>query len=272
MEDDADLPALEDLAEDAEEGKQAEDADAAVAAAAAEGKAEDAEEGGAAAQGKKRHKKKRTNVLDIPWEPPSVEKAEVFSNYVQPRRGGKGGTKFSFWHTTTGRHCYLGGLGEQFDLWEEGQISEFAIYGAGITNYFKFIKWCFWMFVVMTLLSLPMLVMNTEGPNRNNSGLQALAQTTAGNLLDNTESADMFEIRIPACTSYGVYDIQCSLTRKQLSRLYAYLDVIIVLIAFGAFLWLRKFEKIEEITLEKNTGNRLPLPHYTPSHAHVMWL
>ena len=41
----------------------------------------------------------------------------------------------------TGRHCSLGGFGEQCDLWKEGQVSEFAIYGPGVTNYFKFLKW-----------------------------------------------------------------------------------------------------------------------------------
>lgn len=76
---------------------------------------------------------------------------------------GEVGVKFKFRTTTTGRHCCLGGLGEQFDLWQEGQVSEFSTYGPGVTNYFKFMKWCFWLFVTLTIIALPALVLNTSG-------------------------------------------------------------------------------------------------------------
>ena len=42
----------------------------------------------------------------------------------------------------------IGGCGEQLDLWDEGQVSEFGQFGPGITNYFKFLKWCAWLFGV----------------------------------------------------------------------------------------------------------------------------
>lgn len=220
------------------------------------------EEGNAKAEGKVedvasprgRRKKRPVNVLDLPWEAPSLEKADIYANYVQPRKGGKGGSKFNFMHTTTGRHCCLGSMGEQFDLWEEGQISEFGIYGSGVTNYFKFIKWCFWLFAVLAVVSLPALVLNIEGPSNANHGLQALARTTVGNLAQ-VFANDTVSVHIPGCNDYGIYAIDCSLDKAGLAKFYSYLDIAIIAIAFFAFLWLRKFEKIEEIALDKNTVN-----------------
>jgi hypothetical protein len=74
---------------------------------------------------------RKHNVLDVPWTAPNIDRAKRYADYVQPRKGGKGGKIFNYLRTTTGRHCCLGGLGEQFDLWQEGQISEFGIYGPG---------------------------------------------------------------------------------------------------------------------------------------------
>lgn len=198
-------------------------------------------------------KKKGNNVLDAPWEKPDADKAKRFSDFVQPRKGGKGGSKYNFWKTTTGRHCCLGNLGEQLDLWEEGQISEFGIYGSGVTNYFKFIKWCFWLFVVLAIVAIPAVVLNDSGPAQSNNGLQALARTTAGNLVSPYANVTL-DLQIPGCNSYGVYDVNCALDKATLAEFYCYLDIAIVIIAFMGFLWLRVFEVVEEHTLEKNTG------------------
>jgi hypothetical protein len=86
-----------------------------------------------------------------------------------------------------------GGFGEQCDLWEEKQVSELGRYGPGdpccarivssppsigITNYFKFIKWCFWAFVILVVLNLPALVLNTFGRGDQQSvRLNSLSQT-----------------------------------------------------------------------------------------------
>ena len=80
---------------------------------------------------------KTINFLDSPWEPPDWAKSVRYSDYVQPRRFGRGGEKFG-WDTTTGRHCCLGGFGEQCDVFGEGQISEFAIFGPGKLNLILF--------------------------------------------------------------------------------------------------------------------------------------
>lgn len=70
-------------------------------------------------------------VLETDWKPPSWERAAEAANFVQIRRGGKGGDHFHMSSTSTGRHCFLNGLGEQCDLWEEGMVSEFAFFGPG---------------------------------------------------------------------------------------------------------------------------------------------
>lgn len=36
-----------------------------------------------------------------------------YSNFTHPRKGGPGGKKFGMMDTTTGRHCMIGGVGEQ---------------------------------------------------------------------------------------------------------------------------------------------------------------
>jgi len=194
------------------------------------------------------------SILDEPWKEPDPEKAGQFADYMHPRKGGKGGTKFSFCGTTTGRHCCKGSLGEQFDIFGEGQVSEFSIYGSGVTNYFKFIKWGFWLMLMVTAVSFPVLVVNVEGPNKSNKGLHELARTTAGNLKSSYN--DDVSLPIPLCPGYGLdgSTLDCRLDSSRLPLFYMIIDIAIVGIALVAFLWLRRFEKIEERILEKNTG------------------
>ncbi len=169
------------------------------------------------------------------------------------RKGGKGGSLYLLCKTTTGRHCYSGGCGEQFDAWEEGQISEFGIYGSGVTNYFKFMKWAGWTFAILTVISLPSLILNIYGPNNSNSGLKELAKTTAGNLYP-TSNATVDSLHIPGCYGYGVYSVECSLNKYRLAQFYSVLDIVISVVLFLAFLWLRKFERVEDDELNRNTG------------------
>mmetsp|Transcript_27364 Transcript_27364/g.45898 ORF Transcript_27364/g.45898 Transcript_27364/m.45898 type:complete len:1511 (+) Transcript_27364:125-4657(+) len=193
-------------------------------------------------------------ILDAPWQAPDKAKAHRYADYVQPRKGGKGGKKFIVHKTTTGRHCFLGGFGEQFDFWEEGQVSEFGIYGSGVTNYFKFIKWCFWLFAVLFVISFPAIVLNRSGPNESNTGLRTLAQTTAGNLVSSFANTTVI-LKIPGCNSYGTYDVNCDFDKASLAEFYMMIDILVMVVSFVAFLWLRYFEKYEERMLAKNTVN-----------------
>lgn len=217
-------------------------------------------------------KKARKNILDLAWVPPDLNKARIYANYVQPRKGGKGGKKFDFWETTTGRHCCLTSFGEQFDLWNEGQTSEFSAYGAGVTNYFKFMKWAFWTFFLLTIVALPAIVINMTGQN-DTQGLSEIAQTTIGNLgvssggilyynnatssyLYNTTASVVAEVdvKIPGCTTYGLTTTtSCHLNSRSLSLFYAVIDIIVSVVLFLAYVWLVMFERAEQKVLDDNT-------------------
>ena len=211
----------------------------------------------------KEDEKKFIDYLDKPWEPPSWEKARIYENYYKPRRFGKGeaNPKFDFCNTTTGRHCFHSCLGEQCDFWHEGAVSEFGIFGAAITNYFKFVKLLFWLFAVLSLVGLPDLVLNIVGPRtlgsdgRLTGGLADLAVTTIGNLAPNEVlSADStLYIRVPGCYEGGYYEFNCNMTKERVGLFYAWLDVIVVVILLATFVWQSYFESKEEADLNKFT-------------------
>lgn len=194
------------------------------------------------------------SLLDAPWTPPDHEKAEASRAFSHPRRGGKGGEKYSFRSTTTGRHCMLGGFGEQCDLWEEGFVSEFGLYGPGITNYFKFLKWLIWVSFTWAIISTPLLVTNINNAyNQHESqGFTDLAQTTVGNLAPHDANATI-SIRLPGCDPDIFGDTNCYLNRDTVGTFYVSLDLAGVLFVFLAFLWLSLYERKEEATLDKNT-------------------
>lgn len=222
--------------------------------------------------------KEKRNILDLPWAPPDYNKASAYANYIQPRKGGKGGVKFDYFNTTTGRHCCLQGWGEQFDLWNEGQISEFSPYGPGITNYFKFLKWAFWIFFLLTIAALPCLVINMSGSN-GNQGLSSIARTTIGNLgasaggvlfYENSTGSFVYNtttnvhhtvnIRLPGCSNYGLVNTECYLNGDSLALFYAIIDIIVSCTLFLGYCWLSVFERLEETGLEENT---VLASHYT---------
>ena len=203
--------------------------------------------------------KSKVRILDIPWHIPSWEKANDHMNYNRPRQGGKGGKRFHFKSTTTGRHCTLGGCGEMCDIFREGQVSEFGIYGPGVTNYFKFIKWLFWLFFILSIIAIPELIVNLTGPYQSAAGLTDLMSTTAGNLAPKNTNQTV-TVSVPLCpfaqavstALYGQY-FDCDVSRNSMGRFYAGFDVLICLIVLAAFMWVRVFEKKEELLLDKNT-------------------
>jgi hypothetical protein len=75
--------------------------------------------------------------LDTVWTKPSWKVAKEFEAENRPHRSGKSMNPYDYRTLTTGRHCMVGGCGEQLDLWNEGQMSELAQFGSGVTNYFK---------------------------------------------------------------------------------------------------------------------------------------
>ena len=197
--------------------------------------------------------------------------------------------KFDLWQTNTGRHCVLGGLGEQCDLWEEGKWSEFAAFGPGVTLYFKFLKWLYWMSFLLAAVLGPTLLINTFGPQLNVDNrplLTDLARTTVGNLaaainsvntttggsggahslththththsdallLTHTHTGESGGVVFPFCAGEGnIYDVNCYLEKDYLSFLYSWLDLFGMVVYIIGMWWLYTFEAVEERDLLSN--------------------
>jgi hypothetical protein len=75
--------------------------------------------------------------IEVLWRKPSWKRAKMVEAESRPHHAGEHMKKYDWRTATTGRHCVFGGCGEQLDLWDEGQLSEFTQFGSGITNYFK---------------------------------------------------------------------------------------------------------------------------------------
>jgi len=190
------------------------------------------------------------SVLEQEWVPPSWDYARMYADYNHPRKGGVGGSLMPWLRTTTGRHCMTGSWGEQCDMFEEKQVSELGRYGPGITNYFKFLKWCFWIFLVLACLYMPVLILNTFGRSvEEGARLHDLSQTMAGNLGD-TNSTE--SVHFPGCND-NIRGQDCDFDKSRVALLYAYIDFLGTVVVIIGFLWLRVFEAKEEIVLDKNT-------------------
>lgn len=62
-------------------------------------------------------------------------------------------------------------------------ISHFALYGAGVTSYFKFLKYCCWSFFVVSCAVLVHLFVNVNGGSITTvSNTNRISWTTIGNL------------------------------------------------------------------------------------------
>ena len=91
--------------------------------------------------------------LEVEWRKPSWRYAKRVEAENRPHKAGEGKEAYDWRNTTLGRHCLSGGCGEQLDLWDEGQISEFAQFGSGVTNYFKVWNHRIWLTTNACLLS-----------------------------------------------------------------------------------------------------------------------
>lgn len=189
-----------------------------------------------------------------PFVMPSLDIAMAYADKHHPRMGtGKHITRFVTNETTTGRHCCVGGLGEQCDIFAEGQVSQFSQFGPGITNYFKYLKWNIGMFLVLSLLSLVPFIFNYWGPNNSDTSLSLLAKTTAASIATTVNTTVAATITVPGCHGYNYNDIDCTITPFELSRMYGYTDSILVVCVMFGYVWLRHFERIEEANLDKNS-------------------
>ena len=214
-----------------------------------------------------------TQAMHLPWAGPDWDKAKMHAHYTNPRRGGKGGKPFSFYHTTTGRYCCLSGCGEQCDIFREGQTSEFGIFGTGVSCYFKFVKWLIGLFLLLSILSLPLITLNYFGRAYDLSDTRDwrdLARPSLGNLLpdiivNNSDSGTVMGARetyivnsttvivitVPLCLPTEQYlsffdgpdpNLDCILGKDTVAFYYMWMDIIICFAVFIAYLWLKYFE------------------------------
>ncbi|CAM9253577.1 unnamed protein product, partial [Ectocarpus fasciculatus] len=197
--------------------------------------------------------------LNDPWIPPSVAYAKEFADKNHPRQkvrshhGVLESKKYSVLNTTTGRFCSLGGMGEQCDMWEEGQASELGQFGPGITVYFKFVKYCFWSFVTLSILYMVPLVGNRYGGYyADTDAVTDMALGTLGNLGGMNVNGTVFTLTVDNC-NVDWRGKECELTRSSVAIVYSGVTVLGVFVLLIGYMWLRLFESREAIILDKNT-------------------
>ena len=198
------------------------------------------------------------------WRRPDVDSALQYVNARHPRSpDGKPYGIFGPQAATTGRYCFEGGCGEQCDLWDEGYVSDLAIFGSGITNYFKWIKWTMWVFAVLALLNAPALVINSIGEGFTVlSGIESVAQTTIGNL----GSQQNVTTEVPICKQLmELNGISCEIEKDRLGTFYEVVDVIGAIFFIAAWAWLRQFHQNEVAFIDRYTLKVSDFSVYIPN-------
>ena len=186
--------------------------------------------------------------------------------------------------TRTGRHCFPAldyrkgkskGCGyyirQVFDPFREGIASDLAVLGPGITLHFKFMKFAFWLFFILTLISLPELYINVSahdagaGSSIKSSSMLKLEATMIGSLASFFPNGTYVDEETPLvmpmlCESPDRSSFACELEKGDLRYIYLYTEVAVVFVYFWAALLLKHFHKRETrhvaktcVTLEEYT-------------------
>ena len=168
--------------------------------------------------------------------------------------------------TPTGRFCCK--ACDWFDPCCEGRISEFAAYGSGQTAYFKFLKLLAWVFALMTLCSIPALLVNVNGrgalANLNtltlaattlgNMGTAALAASGNATLAQQANATAALTAAFSAIPGWSlVVPAGTPLTPTLVALIYSGSDLAACFILFVAFIWLRAGEAQEQRQVNKAT-------------------
>jgi len=188
--------------------------------------------------------------IEMEWRKPSWKRATFVEADSRPHHAGEKMERYNWKTTTTGRHCIFSGCGEQLDLWDEGQLSEFTQFGSGITNYFKFLKWCCWIMLILSVIHLPMAIINTFGISAVSSTAANAAVTTVGNL---GPAINVTTVAIPGCNELDYQQDFCNIDKSQIAIFYSFLDAAGTIIVILGWLWLRKFERKEVKNLNRKT-------------------
>ncbi|CAM9501712.1 unnamed protein product [Hapterophycus canaliculatus] len=186
---------------------------------------------------------------DLPWVPPSMEVAEHFQDSLHLRH--PEGGKFDTRDVKMGRYCFLGGCGEQFDLWDEGKMSQFSPFGAGVTSYFKLLKYFSWSFLVVSFLVLPHLFVNTNGESITTvtTNTDKMSWTTVGNL--GGGSGNYSSAVLPFCDEEQYST--CLIEIDTLGLYYGCVDAFITMFFLAGYLWVHSFITDEFETIKRTT-------------------
>ncbi|RYG56506.1 hypothetical protein EON66_02745 [archaeon] len=159
--------------------------------------------------------------------------------------------------TATDRHCPS--RCKRCDFFCEGRVSELAEYGPGITSYFKTLKALAWLLFMMSIITLPMVIINSFGaaPVPSFTSL-SLAHTTIGNLGD---TINMTRIYLPVTQCGTSPDVsqtsetlqQCSISKPLAAKVYASLDTAAIALFIKRGKFVRRLEKLEDAIWRSRT-------------------
>jgi hypothetical protein len=198
----------------------------------------------------------------LEWTPPSAKAAQDFVGQNHPHNTKLG--KLSVRHDSLGRHCF-----EHCCICDplcEGANSSVLVFGVGISNYFKFIKWSGWMCFVLFLISLPKIIISTwgdgDGTTSDATWRSFFAATTMGNLGDSYNTTNVRVPKwVPGCelgatggaTNSSIArseatdgDLECTLDKLTLGTCFALLDCVGVVVFLAGYYWLKHFAMLEE--------------------------
>jgi len=219
------------------------------------------------------------NDVKTEFKRPNLAVAKVYANMNHPRRAG--GKPYSLWSLRTGRHFYSRGLWRLCDPFCEGSTSELARFGVGISLYFKLLKWLFWTFFFMAVITVPQMIINAEGTSVVGAqGSFSLDVMTLGHLASTTFYVQQFAngseqigtqdvsgaILVPLTNCGGQL---CAYDRSTVAMWYTIMDICAMVLFLLSLRWLHHFEHVEgrqitkhHLTVDEYTVQAITVPPY----------
>ena len=150
------------------------------------------------------------------------------------------------------------------DPLHEGTRSSFRDFGPGISNYFKFLKFMFWTFIILTMIQLPAMALYWSGgyfvaapESTASSQLQLVfLWLSPGNMGLYTTNAS------EATASFSHEAVEVFLDRESAVGLAAALDGLAAAVLLIALMWLRQAEQVEALELASQTLGAHSFSHW----------
>lgn len=206
------------------------------------------------------------NRMKLEFQKPSLARAKAYMDLHHPRN--REGKPYSYFGTHTGRHCPdLGRIGNLL-FCGTGPESELARYGAGISLYFKWLKWLSCMFLFLSIIVTPQLYINMASYEDSLDSFVGCFQSTMLSSLANADlnstlvvaDEQLSNVGLNVLTPFMDCDESCAVNRKNLGYLYMGTNMVAVgIFAIGVF-YLTIFETREGYTISRTT---LTVDEYT---------